>query len=804
MGKGYILVELFKVKNLLPETKGNLKITNAETGDIVYEKQNAFDISGRSEVIAVDTPDRSLSEQPEPEGFLPYGVYNIEVTSIGGRVFIVDGVSVFDNITSIQKVEMTEEEGFLGLKSAPDEIIIPPHQLTTRGTRNRQVGLSTTPYVLNRVYIPEFIVVHLGSPNSFAEDVVVGFVDYIKNVASSEIYPTWPEEALKANIYCQISFALNRVYTEWYRGRGYSFQITNSTAYDQYFVRGRNIFENISRIVDSIFNEYIRTIGNKTPFFAQYCNGTTVKCDGLSQWGTVDLANAGMNALNIIKYYFGYDKELVRATSVEGIPESYPGKALRLNDVNENVKVIQEQLNRISQNFPAIPKISPVNGVFNKQTEDAVKAFQRIFNLTPDGIVGRATWYKISSIYVGVKRLAELNQEPEAGGEPGNGMQPENPEWNGEYPGYLLKYGARGEKVEELQYYLEKISEIYNIPTIVPDGIFGNATREAVIAFQRLFGLVPDGIVGPATWNKIVEVYRDIKANEGSGNNGQGENPYGDGIYPGYLLKYGAVGEKVQELQYYLNNIANVYDIPKIIPDGIFGNATREAVIAFQRLFGLVPDGIVGPATWSEIVNIYNSLITSQANNGGYIYSDEYPGYVLKEGLENGDIKWLQTYLNDIAEFYKEVLKVKVDGIFNRSTKNSVRAFQKLFDLNVTGEVGVNDWEKLIQVRDSLDSMDGFKNTQNQVQAPEFDIEIGDKDGYIIIQQLYINILAKNNYKVHEVNVTGEFDECTKKAVEALQKEFGLAITGKVDKLTWNKIRDINEALYRGKSTRGR
>ncbi|MDZ4991581.1 spore cortex-lytic protein [Clostridium perfringens] len=693
MGKGYIVIRLFQVKDLLPKIKANLKITNTETGNVVYEKEDAFDISGRSEAISVDTPDKSLSQEPNEEGVIPYGVYNIDVTAEGNREVIVEGVSVFDQITSIQNIEMIEENNVLGFKSSPEKIVIPEHQLTMKTTRDKQVGTSTTPVVLERVYIPEFIIVHLGPPGSGAEDVTVGFVDYIKNVASSEIYPTWPEESLKANIYCQISFALNRIYTEWYRNKGYPFQITNSTAYDQHFVKGRNIFDNISKIVDEIFKKYIRTIGNKTPFFAQYCNGTTVTCDGLSQWGTVSLANAGMEALDIIKYYFGYDKELVRAIAVEGIPESYPGTSLRLNDVNENVKLIQNQLNRISQNFPAIPKLYP-DGIFGKETEEAVKAFQRIFNLTPDGIVGRGTWYRISSIYVGVKRLAELEQEPEIEG------QPETPEGDGVYPGYLLKYGARGEKVREFQYYLGRIAEQYNIPRILPDGIFGIATKEAVMAFQRLFGLSQDGIVGPATWNKMVEIYRGLRR-------------------------------------------TNLYD--------------------------------------------------------NYIYSSEYPGYVLKEGLANEDIKWLQTHLNEIAEFYREIPKVNVDGIFGTNTRNSVRAFQKLFDLNVTGEIGVNDWEKLIQVRNSLDSIEDLK----LIPPPEFDIELGDKDGYVTILQRYINILAKNNYKVNEVNVTGEFDEYTKKAVEDIQRELGLNVTGKVDRVTWNKIQAITEALYSGKNTRG-
>ncbi|MBN1049828.1 spore cortex-lytic protein [Clostridium botulinum] len=693
MGKGYILVRLFKFKDALPNTKGKLIITNAEDGEIVYEKDDAFDISGRSEFIEVITPEKKLSQQPYEEGVIPYGIYNIDILPENFEEVIIDGVSVFEDITSIQNVEIGEEEENNGL---PKKIIIPPEQLVLNAKRDKQVGSMVQPLVLERPYIPEFIVVHLGPPSSAAENVTVGFVDYIKNVASSEIYPTWPEESLKANIYCQISFALNRIYTEWYRNKGYSFQITNSTAYDQYFIKGRNIFDNISKIVDEIFSEYIITIGNKTPFFAQYCNGTTVKCDGLSQWGTVDLANAGMKALGILQYYFGYDKTLVRATMIEGIPESYPGTPLRLNDENNNVKVIQKQLNRISKNFPAIPKIPYENGKFDKITEDAVKVFQKVFNLTQDGIVGRATWYRISSIYVGVKRLAELDQEPEIDGE-----NPP-PDSGGEYPGYLLKYGSRGEKVKEVQNYLSVISKSYNIPSIKADGIFGQMTKDTVIAFQRLFGLSPDGVVGLNTWNKIYEIYKGSK----------------------------------------------------------------------------------------------------KSNVEEQIYSADYPGYVLKENLYGDDVRWVQTYLNAISEFYKEIPKIKVDGIFKKKTKNAVINFQNTFGLNADGKIGVNDWKKLISVYNSLDSGQNINKSDILYDYPGFDLELGDQDGYVTVFQKYVNVLAKNNYISSKIEENGVFDKRTENSVKELQEKFGLKVTGVVDKITWDKTSSLYEILYIGKGSK--
>ncbi|WP_061995300.1 peptidoglycan-binding protein [Clostridium sp. ATCC 25772] len=786
MGKGYILVRLFKFKNALPKTTGKLKITDSDSGNVIYESDDAFDISGRSTLIEVPTPDKSLSQKPYEEGVTPYGRYNIYISTNGYRDVEVDNVSVFDETTSIQNIEVEEENGLSKLGKSTEKIVLPPQQLVFNAPRDKQVGTMVTPFVLERPYIPEFIIVHLGPPSVPAENVTVGFIDYVKNVASSEIYPTWPEESLKANIYCQISFALNRIYTEWYRNKGYPFQITNSTAYDQYFVKGRNIFDNISKIVDEIFSEYIVTIGNKTPFFAQYCNGTTVTCAGLSQWGTVTLANNGMKALEIIRYYFGYDKDLVRATVIEGIPESYPGSPLRLNDENENVAVIQKQLNRISDNFPAIPKIPVTNGKFDKTTEDAVKTFQKIFNLTQDGIVGRATWYSISNIYVAVKRLAELEQEPE----------PEGPGGEGQYPGQILKYGSTGEKVREMQGYLAAISKEYNIPTIRPDGIFGNMTKEAVIAFQRLFNLVPDGLVGVETWNKIYEVYKGLEEE-----NPEYPNPEFDGKYPGYLLRYGSTGEKVREMQTYLAAISQQYNIPTIRPDGIFGEATRNAVIQFQRLFGLAQDGIVGEMTWNKIYDVYTGLKKATLTEPS-IYSPDYPGYVLKEYLTGEDVKWLQTYLQSISKFYKEIPSIEVDGVFGKRTKNAVMAFQRIFGLSEDGKVGLNTWEKLLEVYNSLSGDRNINMSDILYPYPGVDLELGDMNGYVNVLQQYINVIAKNNYKVNEVEVTGEFNDETYNAVKQLQRELGLKVTGIVDERTWNKTAELYETLYSGKRLR--
>ena len=348
-------------------------------------------------------------------------------------------------------------------------------------------------------YIPEKITVHLGAPNKPAENVTVSFVDYIKNVASSEIYPTWDEEALKANILAITSFALNRIYTEYYRSRGYDFDITSSTAFDQFFVKGRSYFENISRLADTLFNDYIRRPGFVEPLAAKFCNGTTVTCEGLSQWGSQKLAQNGRSDVEILRNYYG-NIEIVRNAPIRGNYASYPGRIISLGATGPNVVVIQTELNRIAQNYPAIPKLPAVDGIFGVKTQNSVKKFQEIFDLDPDGIVGQATWYALVRLYTAVLSLSELRSQ---------GQKYYINSW---MIGNPLRQGDRGIKVEQLQYMLRVISAyIPTIPPIQIDGIFGPATKDAVLAAQRRFELTEDGIVGPRTWDEIYSQYAGIE-----------------------------------------------------------------------------------------------------------------------------------------------------------------------------------------------------------------------------------------------------------------------------------------------------
>ncbi len=445
--------------------------------------------------------------------------------------------------------------------------------------------------------VPEFITVHLGAPSASAENVTVSFPDYIKNVASSELYPTWPESALRANILAQISFALNRVYTESYRAAGYDFDITNSTAYDQAFVKGRDIFENISQIVDEIFNDYVVRQGNVEPLFTSYCNGTTVTCGGLSQWGSVSLANSGFIPYRILQNYYGDNINIVRDAPVGSIEESAPETPLRLGSTGNDVRLLQLRLNRISKNYPGIPKISPVTGIFTPNTEEAVKKFQQIFNLTQDGIVGNATWYKVAYIFNAVKRLNDLTSE---------GLKLE--EVSKQFP-EDLRLGDEGINVRVIQYFLAVIADYYDaVPPIAINGVFDENTRDAVYAFQRVFGLPIDGVVNRETWDSMHDAYLGIL-------NSLPDNYISSvGIpFPGEYLAVGSQGEYVTAVQTYLDTVATVY--PSITPpniSGTFTTETEDAVKEFQRLFDLDQSGVVGPLTWDELADQY--VLISEGN----------------------------------------------------------------------------------------------------------------------------------------------------------------------------------------------
>lgn len=445
-------------------------------------------------------------------------------------------------------------------------------------------------------YIPETITVHLGTPDQPAENVTVPFIDYVKNVASGEIYPTWPESSLRANIYAIITFALNRIFTEWYPSKGYDFDITSTTAFDQSFVKNREVFEVISNIVDEIYNDYVVRQNEIQPLFTQFCNGTTSTCPGLSQWGTVDLAERGYTPFEILQYYYGDDIDLVENAPVQNIEQSYPGSPLIVGSAGNDVKIFQQQINRIARNYPAIPKIDITTGIFDVQTQNAVKKFQEIFNIPVTGNVDKQTWYRIKELYNGVKRLGELVSE-------GISFDEAALQYSEE-----LSQGMSGYPVTTIQYYLNVIAYFNpNLNTFPISNTFDVNTVNAVKSFQAEYGLPVTGVVNESTWNSIIAVYNDIY-----GDLPEGYQENFAKLYPGYFLTPGATGNDVRDLQTYLSLIATTDgNIPNITIDGVYGNATRDAVYTFQSMNNIPTTGSVGPVTWNAIANRYDAIISS-------------------------------------------------------------------------------------------------------------------------------------------------------------------------------------------------
>lgn len=490
MATGYLIIQARTAHDALPIRGAQIWIMDQQEKHTYYL---TTDESGETEKISLETLDKSLSLNPDFSG-TPFISYDILAFANGFNSIHITGIPILDGETAIQPLT------FIPMREAQrspsvTEIHIGIPAVAMTETRSQETS-DTDPQVLRQVVIPNPITVHLGSPGASAANVQIPFTDYVKNVASSEIYPTWPDASMRANIYAIITFALNRVFTEWYRSRGYNFDITNSTAYDQYFIYGRNTYESINLIVDEIFNQFVRRQGQTAPYFTSFCNGTTTTCAGMSQWGTVTLANQGLAPLQILRSYYPRDVEIAETNIITGVLSSYPGTALRTGSTGLDVQTIQTYLERIRRNYPAIPAITDAAGVFGESTRAAVARFQNIFNLSPDGIVGKATWNKLSYLYASVTRLAELDSE---GTSLGIGTVP---------PSSVLRLGSSGQDVITLQYLLNVAAEFNSaIPAPGQDGNFGRETQQSVTAFQRAAGLTPDGIVGPLTWQALYQTY---------------------------------------------------------------------------------------------------------------------------------------------------------------------------------------------------------------------------------------------------------------------------------------------------------
>lgn len=769
---GFIRARSYTGSNSLPVA--NVKVTLTRV-DIVNAADNvSFNTGseGLSEDIRVSTPLALYSLDENNTTVLPYAIYNVFATVDGYEDLFIEGVQVFAQQIAMLELAMipqNSEQAAIG----DNEFIVPEHHLFagTGGSAPAPIEVCPIPRVLDEVIIPKTITIHLGRPSSSARDVTVSFSDYIKNVASSEIYPTWPEESLRANIHAQISLALNRVFTEWYKSKGYPFQITNSTSFDQYYIHGRNIFDNISKIVDDIFNTYVRRPGTIDPYYTEYCDGKQVTCKGMKQWGTVTLAQQGLNALQILRNYYG-NVDIVRTNNIQSIPESYPGTPLREGSTGADVRTIQRQLNRISKDYPFFGTVS-TDGVFGASTTAIVKKFQKQFSLTQDGVVGRSTWYKISYIYVAVKKLAELTSE---------GEKPNGDLVAGQYPGTALRIGSTGSTVEEVQFWLNTVGQfVTTIPAVALDGIFGVDTERAVRAFQQHFGLGVDGVVGKQTWDSLYAEYKSIVMDTSP------PNTNSPGQFPGTTLRVGSRGDDVKRFQFFLRIIARYNSsIPSVNADGIFGTATENAVRRFQTFYGLASDGLVGKLTWNKMYEVYtdllNQILAPTARPG------TYPGTPLRQGSSGITVKEMQYYLFILSAYYTQIPTIAFDGLFGAATTAAVRAFQSLAGLTVDGVVGRQTWDALYARFQKLRNTDGLVFAFDVLKYPGQEITPGSNGSNVVFIQYLLSYIGWFFDVILPVELTGIYDEATTLSVRSFQELLQLPVTGIVNEATWNDL----------------
>ncbi|MDR2649747.1 MAG: peptidoglycan-binding protein [Clostridiales bacterium] len=678
MGTGYLTVNVYTANEALPVGNARVVVT-ASNGTVLYNMTT--DAGGSADTVPIEAPDKYHSLNPNDPGPY-YSTIDTEVSADGYNTTIVRGSHIYDTITFILPINLTPFSA-IQREVGVNEFTVPPNAIE-QSVQSNQDGASDSSAagtrVLKNVVIPNNITVHLGLPSAAAQNVQIPFKTYIKNVATHEIHDTWLPAALEANILCEITYALNRIYSEWYPSKGYSFDITNTTQYDQFYVYGDGYAANIGVIVDRIFNQYVRRAGRREPYFTRYCNGVSSTCPGgLSQWGSQSLAQSGYSALQILRYYYPDDVEVVETNNISDNTSSYPGYTLSFGSSGENVTLVQRYLNRIRTNFPNIPQIGSADGILGQATSNAVIAFQRQFGLPATGNVDKATWYEISRVYAAVIRLAELDGE---GQFIGVGASP---------PTSVIRQGNTGSDVAQLQFLLNYIGQYYpSVPSVIENSSFDSQTVNAVKAFQSYFGLTADGVVGPATWNMLYNVYKGIQTNVPSP---PIVNPPSTTYpYPGYLLQVGSSGSDVLTLQRALNYLSASYpEISRVAEDGQFGNGTRSAVIQFQNRFGLTPDGIVGPATWNAIMGQYSGNVSPSPS------TPAYPGYLISQGSSGSYVTQIQNAINTLSAYYPSIPRVTADGVFGSGTAAAVRAFQLWDGLTADGIVGASTWNSLMQ-----------------------------------------------------------------------------------------------------------
>lgn len=730
---------------------------------------------GRAEAPALPAPDRNLSLDPANTQ-RPYAVYTLLAEKEGWQPRRLESVQVFDGQQTVARLEFLPAESPVQTAAitAAQTVVIPPHPLWAGGGGSGPAPAAPRAgaRVLDEVVIPQRITVHLGRPAESARNVTVSFQEYIANVASSEVYPTWPEQALRANILAQISLALNRIWTEWYPSRGYTFNITGSPAVDQAFTEGRTVYAVMERLTAELFATYVRRAGTAEPYFTEYCDGKLVTCAGMRQWGTVDRANEGLSALQILRYYYGSRVELVTSKNIAAIPESYPGSPLRRGDSGRAVRVLQRQLDRIAKDYPAFGKPA-VTGTFDTATETSVRAFQRYFSLTADGIVGRATWYKVSYIYVSVKELAQLTSEgEELSGQTGEGA----------WPGVVLREGSEGAEVEVLQFWLSGLAQFEAAqPDVTVDGRFGAATRRAVEVFQQRMGLTVDGVAGRATWEALYAAWLDIQSDMGGT------------AYPGTALRQGSRGNSVRLIQFWLRLSADNYAaLAPVAVDGSFGAATRRAVTAFQQRFGLTADGVVGRASWAKL----NEVGLAVAN--GIVEPDEAPGAfpgTLRRGDRGTGVRALQYYLRLLAAYYAGLPGLTVDGVYGAATVEAVRAWQTEAWLSVDGVAGPQTWQSVYENAMRM-AASGPVARLIALPAPATALQPGDTGAQAAALVRLLDFLAAWLPDIPPAGGGDALGPAAEVSLRAAQGVLGLPVTGTADAAAWGALTAAAAALF--------
>ena len=775
-GTGFLRLRSFAASNAQPVPDVIVTISQ-RSGTGIPDKTVTTGPEALSDDVAIACPPRSYSLDENNRTVLPYAVVDVTAEHEGYDPVHVAGVQVFDGEVSLLELLMIpveeDETAAYTVRSLPEDFDIPTHKLFEGGESSGPTPLSACrPRILDQPIIPEKITVHLGRPSANVQNVTVSFRDYIKNVASSEVYPTWPEQALRANIHCQISLALNRIYTEWYPSKGYTFNITNSTSYDQYYVHGRTVFDVMVRITDDIFNTYLRKRGTVNPYYSEYCDGKSVTCPGLKQWGTVTLANQGRTALQILRYYYGNDIEIVRTNNIQSIPQSYPGSPIRQGDSGTAVFTLQRQLNRITKDYPFLGKLT-VDGVFGSRMAATVRAFQKQFNLTADGMVGRQTWYKISYIYVSVKDLAELTSE----GEVSSGTLSD-----GTWGGTVLRTGSTGSAVEQLQFWLNTLAQYESsIPSLTVDGVYGTGTANAVRAFQRKYGLTVDGVVGRATWTEVYDQFRSIQSDNGTPN-----------AYPGTPLREGSAGQNVRLVQFWLKIARTVYtSLESVTVDGKFGAGTSSAVRRFQRYFGLTADGVVGRTTWQKLYEVYNDIANRLLSSS--LRPGEYPG-VLRKGSSGTAVRELQFYLYLMSAYESSIPAIGIDGQFGASTEAAVRAYQRFAGLTVDGIVGRTTWNSLYDKASTLRAS-GPVVTLKRLPYPGTPLTVGSSGSAVLYYSLLLQRIAYYFTSVVSPPLSDQYTDETAAATRSAQELLSLPETGIADADTWTAVEALSLQL---------